>query len=80
MKNLIIMKPAEKYLDKQTAQVAARILLAIYRLPKGDVKTLQNTEGLMRLRVGDSRVVYVIDGNQVIIRDIDNRGDVYKNL
>jgi len=78
MKNLILMKPAEKYLNKQPAQTAGRILWAIYKLPKGDVVALQNRDGVFRLKVGDVRVIFEMDGNQFTICDIDNRGDVYK--
>ena len=78
MKNIIIKKAAEKYLDKQPAQTTARILLAIYRLPKGDIKPLQNMDGAFRLRVGDIRIVFTTQGNQITIYDINNRGDIYK--
>ena len=78
MKQIVFMKPAEKYLNKQPAQAAARILLAIYRLPNGDIKTLQNTDDACRLRVGGVRVIFKQEGNQITIREIDNRGDAYK--
>jgi len=78
VKNLILMKPAEKYLNKQSKQTASRILLAIYHLPKGNVKTFQNASGLMRLRVGDVRVIFTIEDKQITIYDINNRGDIYK--
>jgi len=78
MKNFIFMKPAEKYLDKQPAQVASRLLLAIYRLPKGNVEKLQNWDGAFRLRVGEVRVIFEMEGKQFTICDIDNRGDIYK--
>ena len=80
MKHIILLKPAEKYLNKQPSQLAARILLAIYRLPKGDVKALQGTKDIFRLRVGDVRVIFAAGDDQFVIRDIDSRGDVYKSL
>jgi len=78
MKKFIFMKPAEKYLDKQPAQVAQRLLLAVYRLPKGNIERLENWDGAFRLRVGGIRVIFEMDGNQITVCDIDNRGDVYK--
>ena len=35
-------------------------------------------KGLYRLRVGDWRIIYKIDGEHVIIRNIRLRRDVYK--
>ena len=78
MKNIILMKPAEKFLDKQPAQTAARILLAIYRLPKGDVKIMQGADGACRLRVGDVRVIFKMEEEKIVVREIDTRGDIYK--
>ena len=78
MKHIVFMKPAEKYLNKQPAQTMARILLAIYNLPKGDVKILQGSDNPCRLRVGDVRVIFKMEGQQIIVRDINNRGDIYK--
>ena len=46
--------------------------------PIGLGKPLQyNLKGYRRLRVGDWRVIYRIDGGNVIICDIANRRDVY---
>jgi len=77
MKNIIFLKAAEKYLNKQPTQVTARILLAIYQLPKGNTMSMKNSD-VSRLRIGDIRVIYEIQGNQITIHNIGNRGDVYK--
>lgn len=40
---------------------------------------MKGLEGLLRLRVGDVRIVYQIDASNKVINiiDIDNRGDIY---
>jgi mRNA interferase RelE/StbE len=65
-----------------------RILTALTRLgddpsrEDADVKKLAGVENLFRLRVGNWRVAYQIDGGQLIILvvRIGNRREVYRNL
>lgn len=54
---------------------------AIYRLPEGeDIKRLRGHQDLLRMRVGDYRIIYTVDNGKLIvcIIDIGNRGDIYK--
>ena len=44
----------------------------------GDVKHLTNFEPEYRLRIGNYRVLFEIEGNQVVIYRIRHRKDVYK--
>ena len=44
----------------------------------GDVKRLTNFEPEYRLRVGNYRVLFEIEDNQVVIYRIRHRKDVYK--
>ena len=79
---IIIEKKAEKFIRKQEKKEQERLLRAIYQLPDGtDVKKLKGFD-LFRLRVGSFRVIYSIDNEIKIIaiKNIDNRGDIYKNL
>ena len=76
--NKIYTKQAENYLDKQTKKQSARIKQAIDALPVGDVKKLKGIENGYRLRVGNVRVLFERNGNNINIIKIDNRGDVYK--
>ena len=46
-------------------------------LPPG-VKKLTSTERLFRIRVGDYRVIYKIDGGTIIIYYIRHRKDAYR--
>jgi len=59
-------KQVIKFLQKQDLSTRKRIYKAIYRLPEGDIKKLQNRSGY-RLRVGDFRVIYDKYGNIIEI-------------
>lgn len=78
---IVIDKPALKFLQKQSPDQRERLLKAIYKLPElGDIKPMSGHENLYRLRVGTYRVIYTIDNNILTVRvlTIGNRGDVYK--
>ena len=73
-------KAAQKFIDKQDKNQRLRLYKAIYKLPNGmDIKKL-NGYNLYRLRVGDYRILYMIDNEirLINIENIDNRGEVYK--
>lgn len=73
-------KAAQKFLDKQDKNQRLRLYKAIYKLPDGtDIKKL-NGYNLYRLRVGNYRILYMIDEEirLINIENIDSRGDVYK--
>jgi mRNA interferase RelE/StbE len=78
--NIVILKFAERYLDRQPRNQKARLLSAIYRLPEGDTKALKGSDGVFRLRVGDYRVIFHMgeNDNTIYVREIGPRGDVYK--
>jgi len=69
---------AAKFIEKQPPKQQQRILSALKRLPVGDVKPLRGPDSFMRLRVGDYRIVFFMDEDTVIVRNVGNRGDVYK--
>lgn len=76
-----IDKKALKFINKQPKDQKRRILAAIYRLPdQGDRRVMQGAKDLFRLRVGDYRVLYSVDGGRLVVYviDADNRGDIYK--
>ena len=78
---IVIDKPALKFLQKQSPDQRERLLKAIYKLPElGDIKPMSGHENLYRLRVGTYRVIYTIENNILAVRvlAIGNRGDVYK--
>ena len=80
MYRIIIKKRAKKFIDKLPKQEKLRLVTAIEELPNGsDIKRMKGQDDLMRLRVGDYRVVYTVDNGELIVLVIDagNRGEIY---
>lgn len=79
--NIIVKRPAVKFLNKLPKSERQRILSAINKLPySGDILPLKGYEGILRLRVGSYRIIFSADNNELIIYviDIGNRGQIYK--
>ena len=77
-----IKKRAEKFIVKLPKPEKERVLKAIYQLPEGeDIKQLKGNKnkGLLRLRIGDYRIIYSIDHGKLIVYVIDagTRGEIY---
>ncbi|MDO4439222.1 MAG: type II toxin-antitoxin system RelE/ParE family toxin [Eubacteriales bacterium] len=77
-----IKKRAEKFIIKLPKPEKERVLKAIYQLPEGeDIRQLKGkkNKGLLRLRVGDYRIIYSVDNGKLIVYVIDagNRGEIY---
>lgn len=73
-------KKAIKFLKRQDVPSQKRLITAISRLPlEGDIKKLQGIDGY-RLRVGNFRVLFNVDGIIIDIIDIGNRGQIYKGV
>jgi len=73
---------AKKYLDSQDKPTIKRLYEALRSLtkdpPEGDIKPLTGSDNLYRLRTGDFRIIFEINGNNVIIDKIAPRGQAYK--
>lgn len=81
MYKIIIKKQAKKFIDKLPRPERARVAAAIELLPNGeDIKKMKGHSDLLRLRVGEYRIIYTVDNGQLIVFVIDagNRGDIYK--
>ncbi len=81
MYKIIIKKKAKKFIDKLPKNERLRIAKAIESLPNGeDIKKLKGYTDLLRLRVGDYRIIYTVDHGEliVIVVDAGNRGQIYK--
>ncbi|MFR7908936.1 MAG: type II toxin-antitoxin system RelE family toxin [Oscillospiraceae bacterium] len=81
MYKIIIKKKAKKFIDKLPKNERLRIAKAIEALPNGeDIKKLKGYSDLLRLRVGDYRIIYTVDHGElvVIVVDAGNRGQIYK--
>ena len=81
MYQIIIKKKAKKFIDKLPANERKWVVSAIEQLPNGeDIKKIQGYDELLRLRVGDYRIIYSVDNGELIVYVVDagNRGDIYK--
>lgn len=81
MYRIIIKKKAKKFIDKLPINEKKRIVYAIEQLPNGeDIKKLKGHDELLRLRVGEYRIIYSVDNGKLIVYVVDagNRGDIYK--
>lgn len=79
---IVIERPAEKFIMKLPKPEKERVLQAIYKLPtEGDIKQLKGKKGrgLLRLRVGDYRIIYSVDNGKLVVCVVDagNRGEIY---
>ena len=81
MYQIVLQKRAKKFIDKLPKNEKARIVSAIEQLPKGnDIKKLKGHDALMRLRVGEYRIIYTVMDRELVILVIDagNRGEIYQ--
>ena len=80
MYQIIIKKKARKFIDRLPATERRRVVSAIEQLPNGeDIKRMKGHSDLLRLRVGDYRIIYTVDNGELIVYVIDagNRGQIY---
>lgn len=80
MYKIVIQKKAKKFIDKLPRNEKIRIVRAIEQLPNGeDIKKLKGHNDLLRLRVGDYRIIYTVNHGELVIIIIDagNRGEIY---
>ena len=80
MYQIIIKKKAKKFIDRLPLNEKKRIVAAIELLPNGeDIKKLKGHNDLLRLRVGEYRIIYTVDHGELIVMVIDagNRGEIY---
>lgn len=81
MYQIVLKKKAKKFIDKLPQNEKIRLVNAIRLLPNGDdIKKMKGYDNLMRLRVGDYRIIYTVEHGECIIIVIDagNRGEIYK--
>lgn len=82
MYQIIIKKKAKKFIDRLPVNERRRVVAAIEQLPNGeDIKQLKGHADLLRLRVGDYRIIYTVDNGELIVYVIDagNRGQIYNS-
>ena len=72
-------RKAVKYINSCDTIIKKRLKEAIEKIPSGDIKKLQGQNGY-RLRIGNFRVLFDINGVIIDIIDIGNRGQIYKGV
>ena len=80
MYQIIIKKKAKKFIDSLPVNERRRVVAAIELLANGeDIKKLKGHDKLLRLRVGEYRIIYTVDNGELIVYVIDagSRGQIY---
>jgi len=80
MDGINFTKRADKFLKKQNKPTQIRIIKNILKIPTGKIKisTVKGYPDLLKIRVGDFRVIFDKDFTQIIeVEDIGNRGEIY---
>ncbi|MBI2305491.1 MAG: type II toxin-antitoxin system RelE/ParE family toxin [Chloroflexi bacterium] len=69
-------------LDSQARKRVIRkcSLLGKNPLRGSNIRRLGGYENLYRIRIGDWRVVYIVEGNVVIVKYIGHRKEIYRNI
>jgi len=73
-------KKAVKYIESLDKPTKQRIKKAIEKIPNGDIKKLKGIENSYRLRVGDLRVLFSIEDNNIYIDNVIPRGQAYNRI
>jgi len=79
MKEIAFTAAATRQWLKLSSDVRARLdakLTTFARSGTGDVKRLKGGEGA-RLRVGDWRIVFYIDGDSIVVSAVGHRREIY---
>lgn len=88
MYSLKIHKKALKFLNAQTPALKSNIRQKLNLLKEDpyshellDIKKLRNSSNYFRLRIRNIRIIYKIDGKEllILVTNAGNRGDIYKN-
>ena len=78
---VVFMPKAERDMDSLSPDVARRILLKVHTLQDdlgGDVKRLKNITPAYRLRVGDYRMLFEVEGDRIIVYRVRHRREAYE--
>ena len=81
---VVLTQTAEKELRSLPSKIVERIIAVLKSLEENprpaDCKKLKGYKNLWRIRVGDYRILYVIDDVIMLVdvREIGNRKDIYR--
>ena len=87
MYSIILSKDAQKFVSKQSPKTKQRIRHALLQLAEDpfanrQVKRLKGVQDILRLRVGDFRIVFSIEEERlmILVLAIGNRGEIYNTF
>jgi len=80
---VLIEKKVSKQIEGLIGDTKDRIIDALRELESGfsarlDIKKLKGTKNHYRVRVGDYRILFVLESNIAYVYDISHRRSVYK--
>jgi len=80
---IFLEKTAKRQIEKLDKEIMRRILESLRELEKGfsarlDIKKLKGYDNHYRIRVGNYRIMFVIESGTVYIYDVSIRGNAYK--
>jgi len=78
--NILYSKQAVKSINRMDKPTKQRVKQGIEKIPSGDIKPLQGATGVFRLRIGDWRILFFYENNNIIINKIAPRGEIYKGV
>jgi mRNA interferase RelE/StbE len=71
---------AQDDLGSLPGKIRRQILRKIYRLESGlhgDIKRLRRADAAYRLRMGDYRILFDVEGEVIVVRRIGDRKQIY---
>ena len=80
---VFLEKKVRRQLDELSKELEQRIITTLKELEKGfsasiDIKKLKGTKNHYRIRVGNYRILFVLEFNTVYVYDVSHRGQAYK--
>ena len=79
---LYLRKPATKYLNRLNEPYKSHVISALKELeeepPEGDIVPMAGQPGKFRLKIGNYRALFHIEGNKIVVSHIVPRGQAYK--
>lgn len=83
MFRVLVERKAYKQIEKLPINMKPRVLEALKELEKGfsgrlDIKKLKGIKHHYRIRVGEYRILFVLNYENAYVYDVSHRGNVYE--
>jgi len=83
-REILLSRDSAKFIEKLSDEEKNRIRDALLQISEDPYslpyKKIRGKKGLLRIRVGDYRILYQVTGNEIWVVLIDRRESVYKKL